>query len=225
MALILNIETATEVCSVCLSRAGEVLSWQEDAPTKDHAARITVMIADCLREAGLALPDLDALSVSDGPGSYTSLRIGLATAKGICYALNKPLITINTLQSIAWAAQQRVPDADFYVAMIDARRLEVYWQIFDANNGPLNEAEAAILHPELLAPYRGNRIVCAGNGSEKAREILSAPGVAFTDAHCSAQHLRFLAEAAFAKRHFADVAYHEPFYLKPPNITTPRKGL
>lgn len=227
MALMLHIETATEVCSVCLSRAGEVLAFRESAPTQDHAARITLMIADCLQEAGLEMAALDAVSVSDGPGSYTSLRIGLATAKGICYALDKPLLAINTLQAIALASQLEIPGADVYVSMIDARRMEVYSQVFDANNLPLQEAEAFELHPALFDQWinQGKTLVCAGNGSEKAKTILSLPGVSFSDVRCSSRHLIPLAEMAFANGHFADMAYHAPFYLKPPNITTPRKGL
>lgn len=227
MPLILNIETATEVCSVCLSQNGAALALRESTSGQDHAAQITMMIADCFREAGLELGALDAVAVSDGPGSYTSLRIGLATAKGICYALDKPLIAVSTLQAIAGAASTEIPNADIYVPMIDARRMEVYMQAFDHDIHPINEAEAIILHPELFAPWlqAGQSVVCAGNGSDKAQPILARPGVSFSGARCSALHLIPLSEAAFAKADFADIAYHAPFYLKPPNITIPKKGL
>ena len=227
MPLILNIETATEVCSVCLSQNGAALALRESTSGQDHAAQITMMIADCFREAGLELAALDAVAVSDGPGSYTSLRIGLATAKGICYALDKPLIAVSTLQAIAWAAAVEIPDTDIYVPMIDARRMEVYLQAFGRAIHPINEAEAIILHPELLDAWlqAGQSVVCAGNGSDKAQAILARAGVSFSGARCSALHLISLSEAAFAKADFADIAYHAPFYLKPPNITTPRKGL
>jgi len=227
MSLILNIETATEVCSVCLSQNGAALALRESTNAQDHAAQITLMIADCFREAGLKLAALDAVAVSDGPGSYTSLRIGLATAKGICYALDKPLIAVSTLQAIAWAASLEIPDAGIYVPMIDARRMEVYLQPFYGDNHPIGEAEACILHPALFDPWlqAGKSVVCAGNGSDKAQAMLVGAGVSFSGVRCSALHLIALAEAAFAKADFADIAYHAPFYLKPPNITTPRKGL
>ncbi|NUO02196.1 MAG: tRNA (adenosine(37)-N6)-threonylcarbamoyltransferase complex dimerization subunit type 1 TsaB, partial [Saprospiraceae bacterium] len=175
MPLILNIETATDVCSVCLSQNGGVLALREDAPTQDHAARITLMISSCFEETGLPMTALDAVAVSDGPGSYTSLRIGLATAKGICYALDKPLIAIGTLDAIAWAALADLPAADICVPMIDARRMEVYWQVFDRKNQPLREPEACILHPGLFEPWlqSGQSIVCAGTGSNKAQSLLA----------------------------------------------------
>lgn len=212
---------------MCLSQNGAVLALRESTSAQDHAAQITLMIADSFREAGLELAALDAVAVSDGPGSYTSLRIGLATAKGICYALDKPLIAVSTLQAIAWAASLEIPDADIYVPMIDARRMEVYMQAFDRDNRPINEAEAIILHPGLFDAWLQARqsVVCAGNGSDKARAILTGVGVSFSGARCSALHLIPLSEAAFAKADFVDIAYHAPFYLKPPNITTPRKGL
>lgn len=227
MPLILNIETATEVCSVCLSQNGAPLALRESTNAQDHAAQITLMIADCFREIGLELATLDAVAVSDGPGSYTSLRIGLATAKGICYALDKPLIAVPTLQSMAWAAAVEMPDANIFVPMIDARRMEVYMQAFDRDTQPINEAEAVILHPALFDPWlqAGQSVVCAGNGSDKAEAILAGTGVYFSGVRCSAPYLVALAEAAFAKAAFADIAYHAPFYLKPPNITIPRKGL
>lgn len=227
MPLILNIETATDVCSVCLSRDGLVLALREMAPTLDHAAQITLMIEACFQEVGLPLAALDAVAVSDGPGSYTSLRIGLAAAKGICYALEKPLIALSTLQSIALAAQKQSPDADIYAVMIDARRMEVYLQVFDSNNQPLADAEACILEATLFESqlHEGFTIVCAGNGSPKAQSLLTAPRISFANTVCSATHLVPLAEAAFYKNAFADIAYHAPFYLKPPNITTPKKGL
>jgi len=227
MPLILSIETATEVCSVCLSQNGAPLALRESTNAQDHAAQITLMIADCFREAGLELAALDAVAVSDGPGSYTSLRIGLATAKGICYALDKPLIAVSTLQAIAWAASVEIPDANIYVPMIDARRMEVYMQAFSRDIRPINEAEAVILHSGLFDSWlqTGQSVVCAGNGSDKAQEILAGPGVSYSCARCSALHLIPLSEAAFAKADFADIAYHAPFYLKAPNITTPRKGL
>ena len=227
MPLILNIETATEVCSVCLSRNGAVLALRESASTLDHAAQITLMIAACFQEAGLELAALDAVAVSDGPGSYTSLRIGLATAKGICYALDKPLIAVPTLQSMAWAAAVEMPAADIFVPMIDARRMEVYMQAFDRDINPINDAEAIILELALFDSWlqAGQSVVCAGNGSDKAQAVVAGPGVSFSGVRCSALHLIALAEIAFAEATFADIAYHAPFYLKPPNITIPRKGL
>ena len=132
MAIILNIETATDIGSVCLSRGKEVLAVKQGTTTFSHAKETTLMIDHCLTEAGLTMQDLNAVAISSGPGSYTSLRIGTSVAKGICYALDKPLIAVNTLEALALAAS-KVSDGAIYAPMIDARRMEVYTTFYDAN--------------------------------------------------------------------------------------------
>lgn len=133
MALILNIETATDICSVALARNGEILSLQEGREAKSHASLLTTLISKSFEETECRLIDLDAVAVSKGPGSFTGLRIGVATAKGLCYSLDKPLISVNTLQSMAAAFMLKNPDTEDVTLcpMIDARRMEVYLALFN----------------------------------------------------------------------------------------------
>jgi tRNA threonylcarbamoyladenosine biosynthesis protein TsaB len=178
-----------------------------------------------MEEAGIALADLSAVAVSGGPGSYTALRIGLSTAKGICYALRKPLIAIDTLSALAGQAQREYPrEGALYAPMIDARRMEVYLGLFDANLQPLMKPEAAVLEPGLFDSWSTQLIIGCGNGAPKALEVFSSIPFQVAPVICSAAHLILPALEAFSKSEFADLAYYEPFYLKPPNITTPRKG-
>src|SRR6187401_260662 len=131
MALILNIDTAVDVASICLAKDGKVLSIAKNESQKDHASWLHVAIKEVFEENNLELRSVDAIAVTGGPGSYTGLRIGVATAKGICYALNKPLISVNTLESFAAGIRKKNPDFDYYVPMLDARRMEVYCAIYD----------------------------------------------------------------------------------------------
>ena len=135
MALILNIETATDVCSVALAKDGNTLSVREQQQGQTHAKMLTTFISECLEEAGVGKHELDAVAVSKGPGSFTGLRIGVATAKGLCYALDKPLISVNTLLSMTFVCHQTIkhdPDVIF-CPMIDARRMEVYTALIDSH--------------------------------------------------------------------------------------------
>lgn len=223
--LILNIETATDVCSVALCRGEALLSLAESQSVNDHAAQLTTYIERCMSEGGHHLADLDALAVSGGPGSYTSLRIGVATAKGICYALDKPLLAVPTLASLAHAAALVSTDQPtLYYPMIDARRMEVYAALHDIEGREVTAPAAVVLHAGWLDEWlqKGFAVVCCGNGSVKARPLFVSPQVFFTDLRCSAQHLAPLALEGFRQGAFVNLAYYEPFYLKPPNITTPK---
>lgn len=227
MPKILNIETATDICSVCVSDGATVLSLREAEERYDHAARITLLIQACMRESDLTLSQLDAVAVSGGPGSYTGLRIGTAVAKGICYALEKPLIAVDTLQSLALASYRAMLKTALYCPMIDARRMEVYTAVYDHALQQLAAPRALVVEPTSFDSYRqeGHDIVLAGNGAEKCRAVLPADGFYYAEVRCSARHLVGPAVAAYEAGQFVDTAYFSPFYLKPPNITRARKKL
>lgn len=227
MALLLLIETATDICSIGISDGLQVLSLHDAPEGYQHAARITLLIEKCLEEAGCTLPELDGVALSSGPGSYTSLRVGAATAKGICYSLDKPLLVVDTLQSLALATLKQEREEAAYFPLIDARRMEAYTAGFDAANERLTETEAIILTENSFSEYliAGQTLVLSGNGAEKCRAVLPQQGVLYSSVRCSAAHLAPLALPAFENGTFADVAYYSPFYLKPPNITRPRKLL
>jgi len=227
LPIILHIETATEVCSIGISDGLEVLSLRESPGAFDHASQITLLIEAAVQEAGIQLADLDALAVSRGPGSYTGLRIGVSTAKGICYALDKPLIAVDTLQALALASQLPDDRGALYCPMIDARRMEVYAAIFDEKNAPIQPAQAIKVETDTFDSYfkKQQTVVFSGNGAEKCKSVLTSEHAVFRPTICSAEHLVPLAVRQFEQNNFADVAYFEPFYLKPPNITTPKKKL
>ncbi len=227
MALILNIETATDVCSVGLSRDGLPIVRKDASGTFQHASQITLLVQACANAADVRLNDLDAVAVSAGPGSYTGLRVGTSTAKGICYALDKPLLAIPTLQALAHSAHLQQQKDALYLPMIDARRMEVYTAIFDADNRALTETEAKIIDETAFSKWRdqGKRIYFLGDGAEKCRAVLSHAYFEYLPVLCSADHLAALAEEAFQHQQFVDVAYYSPFYLKPPNITKSKKNI
>lgn len=225
MARILNLETATDRCSVAVSDGLRLLSLRESAQPREHAAQLTLLIQSALAEAGLELPELDAVAISSGPGSYTSLRVGAATAKGLCYALGKSLIAVDTLQSLALASLKAEREDGWYCPMIDARRMEVYTATFDAANECLVPARALILDEHTFedALSKGIPIILSGNGAEKCRGLLPERGVYYSLKECSAALLVPLALQAFEAGRFEDLAYYSPFYLKPPNITVAKK--
>ncbi|MDX1940913.1 MAG: tRNA (adenosine(37)-N6)-threonylcarbamoyltransferase complex dimerization subunit type 1 TsaB [Saprospiraceae bacterium] len=227
MPIILYIETTTEICSIGISQDEELIALQEISQFSDHASKITLLIEGCLKEANISLNNLDAVAVSKGPGSYTALRIGVSTAKGICYALGKPLIAVDTLKALALATLNAEHKNAFYCPMIDARRMEVYCAIFDKNNTIIQEAAALKIETDTFDFYseKGQHIIFSGDGAEKCKSVLISEFAHFSPILCSAKHLIPLALQAFHHQQFADLAYFEPFYLKPPNITTPRKNL
>lgn len=230
MATILNIETATRVCSVALAIDGKVISIRESHTRNSHAERITIFCEQLVQEAGLTFHDLDAVAVSMGPGSYTGLRIGVSTAKGYCFALDKPLISIPTLHAMAAGMKKKSTHPDqLFCPMIDARRMEVYAAIF---NGELKEVQptaAVIVDENSFTDYLQKQEICfAGDGAEKCMEVLNHQEHAsfFENFHASSAHMASLSEAKFNMQQLEDVAYFEPFYLKDFVAGTPRvKGL
>jgi tRNA threonylcarbamoyladenosine biosynthesis protein TsaB len=227
MPIILNIETATDICSICISNNEEILSSKEADKEYSHTSKITLLIENCCIEAGIKLKQLDAVAVSKGPGSYTSLRVGVSTAKGICYALDKPLIAIDTLQSIALATFEKDKQGTFYAPMIDARRMEVYTSLYDKSMNLVEETHAKIIDERSFQEYfeKGDTIIFSGNGAPKCQNVIKSPQAGFNSEVCSATKLVPLSFLAFQKSDFCDAAYFSPFYFKSPNITIPRKTL
>jgi tRNA threonylcarbamoyladenosine biosynthesis protein TsaB len=233
LSLILNIETATGVCSVALARDGQLLGLKESNTKNSHASVLTLFMDEVIKTADIALSDLDAIAVSEGPGSYTGLRIGVAAAKGLCYALEKPLIGVSTLRAMAIGMVPPVP-ADqpahiLYCPMIDARRMEVYCAIFDEKGKEIRETRAEIIDENSFMEYLGkNRIVFAGDGSLKCRPLFDKhPNAVFSeDFQASARFMISLSEEKFSQKNFEDLAYFEPYYLKDFIAGKPRvKGL
>lgn len=222
MALILCIETGTDVCSVGLSRDGELISLRESDEGRDHAKRVGVFVDELLRETGVAPDELDAVAVGMGPGSYTGLRIGVSFAKGMCYGLQIPLVAVGSLDALAQVAiednEAGILDVDNWndkvlCPMVDARRMEVYTRMFSAKGEPLNEVSAEVVTEESFAEWReGGRLVIFGNGAAKCCGVL--PDATFVNITPSARGLARLAEQRLQAGQTEDIAYFEPFYLK-----------
>ncbi|MEO6882476.1 MAG: tRNA (adenosine(37)-N6)-threonylcarbamoyltransferase complex dimerization subunit type 1 TsaB [Bacteroidia bacterium] len=216
MSLLLHLETATTVCSVALSENGKLLVFEEINNGYTHAENLTVFIENILRQTQKKNTELDAIAVSKGPGSYTGLRIGVATAKGLCYALNKPLIAINTLEAMTVGITPKEENA-LYCPMIDARRMEVYCALFDAKNNWIKNTSAEIISENSFSEFLSSKkIFFYGDGAAKCKTTLSHhKNVAFLETiFPSAKNMIALAHAAFDKNNFEDLAYFEPFYLK-----------
>lgn len=230
-SLILNIETATEICSVALAKNGSLVSIAESTAPRSHASVLTMLIQKVITESGYQFSELDAIAVSKGPGSYTGLRIGAATAKGLCYALDKPMIAINTLQAMTsfFLLFNKLQISNFpvphfagklqtlFVPLIDARRMEVYTAAFDQHLNMVSDTRAEILNEnsfsELLKKYK---LIFFGDGVAKCKNVLKISSNAdfiegFTT---SANGMINLSKEAFERKQFEDIAYFEPYYLK-----------
>ncbi len=217
MALIFNIDTAMATGSVCLAKDGIPLKTLVNTEQRDHAAVVAVFIRQILRELNISPSALDAIAISGGPGSYTGLRVAAAAAKGLCYAWNKPLIAVNTLEMMANGMRAQSADKElWYCPMIDARRQEVFTAVYDARLSAILPPVAMVLEKERFnSLLQRNRICLFGSGSVKCQKILSPASTAlFKEYQPDASHLASLAEAAWAVRRFEELAYFEPFYLK-----------
>ncbi len=223
MALILNIDTATEHASVCLSKDAALIAIEENPNQKDHASFIQPAINKMLEVAGCRLQYVDAIAVSNGPGSYTGLRVGLSTAKGLCYALNKPLILINTLEVLATASIQNLPTPAsqlpppnfLFAPMIDARRMEVFTALYDRHLNAILSPSAAILDENSFIEHvEAKQIIFSGSGSIKFQKLMQHSNAIFSQVKHDAGHMQTIAEKLYSLKHFADLAYCEPFYLK-----------
>ncbi|MBR0330774.1 MAG: tRNA (adenosine(37)-N6)-threonylcarbamoyltransferase complex dimerization subunit type 1 TsaB [Alistipes sp.] len=234
MALILLIETGTDICSVGIARDGELLSLRESDRGRDHARQVAAFVDEALEEMGLQPEALDAVAVGKGPGSYTGLRIGVSFAKGLCYGIGRPLIAIGSLDALTEVAREDYEagivdverwDEATLCPMVDARRMEVYTQLFNAAGEAVSEVEAKIIDDESFRDERtsGRPFVIFGNGAAKCSEVLQ--GATLIDVAPSARGLARLAEEAFVAQKFEDIAYFEPFYLKDFVVTTSKKKL
>ncbi len=218
MARILCIETSTTNCSVAISQDGDVLALtEEDSQSYSHAEQLHVFIQEVLSKTKLTTSDLDAIAISKGPGSYTGLRIGVSSAKGLCYALGIPLISVSTLKVLASQVVQlesKMP----VIAMIDARRMEVYSCVYDYNYNSIQDVCAKVLddnsYSELFDAY--DTIYAIGNGVTKFKDICTSPEkfVFIEQKNPSAKEMASIAEGKFIVQDFEDVAYFEPYYLK-----------
>lgn len=218
MAYILSIETSTTNCSVALAKNGQLISLVEDDQKHySHAEQLHLFIERVVVESGLTMSSLDAIAVSKGPGSYTGLRIGVSAAKGLCYALNVPLISLSTLKILAKQVEQKQTHYPI-IPMIDARRMEVYTAVFDFQFEELSKIEAKILDPDSFQSYfdTHEKIYFIGNGVSKFREICKNAKQAFfiEEKNPSAKQMCKLAHGLYEKQNFEDVAYFEPYYLK-----------
>lgn len=224
MAVILNIETSTSVCSVSLAVDGVVKAIKESRVKNSHAEQVTLFSEMVVKKAGYNFNNLDAVAVSKGPGSYTGLRIGVSTAKGFCLSIDKPLISVGTLDAMAWGLiyalrnKKQKLDAYLYCPMIDARRMEVYDAVYDHNLNRVKEVSATILEKDTYDEYFfRHAMVFGGDGAGKAKELYftGKNKAYFLDGFVpSSMFMAELAEKKFNNKEFEDVAYFEPFYLK-----------
>jgi tRNA threonylcarbamoyladenosine biosynthesis protein TsaB len=214
LALLLNIETSTTNCSVSLSKEGETLVLKEDYSTNySHAESLHVFIDNVVKSAKIKLSEIDAIAVSKGPGSYTGLRIGVSAAKGLCFSLDKPLISVSTLESLS---HQVKPDKGFIVPMLDARRMEIYSAVFDAHHHQIREIQAQILIENSFSGYlETDKVYFIGNGAEKTKTVIKHKNAVFIENKLpSANELGKLAFEKYKNNDFENLAYFEPFYLK-----------
>ena len=233
MALIINLETATRICSVALASDGNILGLKQSDEEKSHASSLTLFVEDLLKKQSLKATNLDAIAVSKGPGSYTGLRIGVSTAKGLTYALGKPLIGIATLSSLSYGAAQNPAVKELvsnktqvlFCPMLDARRMEVYTALYKPDGEIVEHVSAKIIdknsYNKILDQYS---ILFFGNGSGKCRDIIHHSNAHFLEGiECSAGFMVEQSEKAYQQKKFENVAYFEPFYLKDFVATIPKR--
>jgi universal bacterial protein YeaZ len=224
MSLILNIDTATETASVCIAKEGVSLALRTSTFQKDHASWIQPAIMEVLQEAGLSLGEIQAVAVTAGPGSYTGLRVGMATAKGLCYTLKIPLLTANTLYVMAFANRENrlhITDSNgayplLYCPMIDARRMEVFTALYDEGMKEIMPPAAVILEPSTFKEALNNHtIYFTGSGTGKWKHLCTHPNARYSDTdNILAPYLAKIASGLYLQRKFADLAYAGPVYLK-----------
>lgn len=218
MATILLIETATPICSTAIEQNGEIIAINECSEPNSHSSKLSILIKELMEKANISYNMLDAVCVSSGPGSYTGLRIGVSTAKGLCYALDKPLLSVGTLHSMALGYLSQHPEHTGLICpMIDARRMEVYAAIFDNKGNCIRPTSADIITESIYNEWlETNHISFIGDGADKTRSLLeNKNNVSFhTDFKISATGMATIAEELYSKHKFEDIAYFEPFYLK-----------
>ena len=236
MSYFLCIDTATSVCSVVLTQNDKVLSIKESTDEKAHASYLGVFIKKVLDDAAISVNQLDAIAVSKGPGSYTGLRIGVSTAKGLCYGADIPLISVKTLQIMAYGmclnaiksfTGDFIADSALYCPMIDARRMEVYTALFNFKNQMIKETSAMVVQKNSFdSLLQDVQVVFAGNGAEKCKTVLNHKNALFLDNfNHSALYMINIVQEAYRERKFEVLAYFEPYYLKDFIVTSPKRKI
>ena len=222
MERIILIETSTALCSAALAEEGNIVAYRESSTPKAHASLTAVFIQEMLSERGLTTADCDAVCVSMGPGSYTGLRVGVSTAKGLCFGSGKPLLAVGTLDTLVAQADS---DARFIIPMVDARRMEVYTAVFE-NGTQLTETAPVIIDENSFAEYlEQGPCLFIGDGAGKCADVIKHPNASFCQCWPKASSMLSPAAAAYKEKRFEDVAYFEPFYLKEFVATVSKKKL
>ncbi|MDI9874665.1 tRNA (adenosine(37)-N6)-threonylcarbamoyltransferase complex dimerization subunit type 1 TsaB [Flectobacillus rivi] len=225
MSLIVSIDTSTKVCSVALHKEGKLLGLSELFTEKSHSGMLTTLVENVVKQAGYELSQLDAIAVAKGPGSYTGLRIGVSTAKGLSFALDKPLLSVNTLEAMAAQLKDMYGADTLLCPMIDARRMEVYCGVWNTEMGTISEIEAKIIdETAFISLLEKQPIVFFGDGAAKCKSQIAHPNAHFpnTELYPSARTVGVLAHKAFQEQAFENVVSFEPFYLKDFVGTTPK---
>jgi tRNA threonylcarbamoyladenosine biosynthesis protein TsaB len=223
MACIIHIETATKTCSLAVSNNGNLLYNKKNAEGFSHSASLGVFAEEAIQFLQKNNLKPEAVAVSEGPGSYTGLRIGVSLAKGLCYGFEIPLIAVQTLKILTEKVRGEVA-TDWYCPMIDARRMEVYAAVYDGNLEVIRPVQAEIIDDKSFAEYLSKgKVAFFGDGSDKCKAVIDSPNAVFIDGvFPEAAAMVDLAEKAFAEKAFVDTAYFEPFYLKEFQATTPK---
>ena len=232
MERIILIETSTSLCSVALAENGNITAYRESSAPKAHASLTAVFVQEVLEEKGIKLSDCDAICVSMGPGSYTGLRVGVSTAKGLCFGSGKPLLAVGTLDTlVAQASAEETASAagvnfKYIIPMIDARRMEVYSAVFEAGKGQITETTPTIVDENSYAEYlEQGPVLFIGDGAGKCADAIKHPNAHFCQCNPKASAMLQPAIAAYRSQQFKDVAYFEPFYLKEFVATVSKKKL
>jgi tRNA threonylcarbamoyladenosine biosynthesis protein TsaB len=220
MALILNIDTSSTFCSICLAEDGNVLAERNDLTENRHASQLTNYIREVLEVQHLRFEDLSAVAVSSGPGSYTGLRIGASVAKGLCYGLGLPLIGVSTLQGLAYSMSMKHPDENgVYISVLDARRDDIYMAVYDVNNNMVEKdkfATASVVFSDIKSSYSVKNVYFGGPGAAKMKIscLNNEFGTVIENLICVASNINIISYKRYINDIFEDVTYFEPFYLK-----------
>lgn len=215
MAVILSLETSTPICSIALHRYGILLGEKSLDVPGSHSEKLMGMIEELLEECQFTIKQINAIAISEGPGSYTGLRIGVSVAKGLAFASDIPLVAISTLKALSYGAKFLVEDEGLIVAMLDARRMEVYREVFDQDLNPFRKLDSEIIDLASFSDLLNNgRVYFVGDGVEKVSKVINHPNAIFLDLKISAEYVGALAYEKFKREEFADLAYFVPNYLK-----------
>ena len=228
MERIILIETSTALCSAAISEDGKITAYRESSAPKAHTSLTAVFIQEMLEEKGLGISDCDAVCVSMGPGSYTGLRVGVSTAKGLCFGSGKPLIAVGTLDTLVAQAASEAEGTSYrhIIPMIDARRMEVYSAVFSPDGRQITETAPVIIDENSFAQYlEEGDVLFIGDGAGKCADVITHPNAHFIQCNPKASSMAQPASAAYKEKRFKDVAYFEPFYLKEFVATVSRKKL